>query len=70
MARFIGSAGGGSEPAYFSNSPEKRAESSSARFHRLRVRVVPDFLGAQCEIRYRDPIHTQIYIIIHILLNI
>jgi hypothetical protein len=25
-------------------------------------RVVPDFSGAQCEIRYRGPIYTQTYI--------
>ena len=33
-------------------------------------RAVPDFLGAQCKIRYGGPIHTQIYIIIHTILNI
>jgi hypothetical protein len=33
-------------------------------------RAVPDFLGAQYEIRYGDLIHTQIYIIIQILPNI
>jgi hypothetical protein len=34
------------------------------------TRAVPGFSGAQCKIRYRDPIHTQIYIIIHISPNI
>lgn len=35
----------------------------------MNIRAVPDFLGAQSEIRYGGSIHTYKYIVIHILLK-